>query len=97
MLYPFHQKKDLMLRVNTNRPLRSNHPLAHLMQSVFGLHDQDRYNIHLYATSPSDGSSYRQKIETESQHFVDVSSWAVNSIVDRITEDQIHICEYPQK
>ena len=68
-----------------------NHPLSHLMQSVFGFHNLERFNVFCYATSPSDKSSYRLKIEAEAQHFVDVSSASTEQIVNRIIEDEIHI------
>lgn len=68
-----------------------NHPLSHLMQSVFGLHDLSRFNVFVYATSPSDKSPYRQKIEAESQHFLDVSHLGTQQIVERIVQDQIHV------
>ncbi|BGP12958.1 hypothetical protein JCM10213v2_000875 [Rhodosporidiobolus nylandii] len=68
-----------------------NHPLSHLMQSVFGYHDTSRFNIFVYATSPSDKSPYRLKIEQESQHFVDCSRESTQQIVDRIVRDEIHV------
>jgi len=68
-----------------------NHPLSHLMQSVFGYHDLNRFNVFVYATSPSDKSPYRLKIENESQHFVDVSAESTQQIVDRIVRDEIHV------
>ncbi|GAA5938259.1 hypothetical protein JCM1841_006809 [Sporobolomyces salmonicolor] len=68
-----------------------NHPLSHLMQSVFGYHDLSRFNVFVYATSPSDKSPYRLKIESESQHFVDVSAETTQQIVDRIVRDEIHV------
>ncbi|CBQ71837.1 related to UDP-N-acetylglucosaminyltransferase [Sporisorium reilianum SRZ2] len=69
----------------------NNHPLAHLMQSVFGFHDRERFNVFLYATTPSDGSPYRRKIEREAQHFVDVSAWSNQQVVERIVMDNIHV------
>ncbi|KPV78662.1 glycosyltransferase family 41 protein [Rhodotorula graminis WP1] len=68
-----------------------NHPLSHLMQSVFGYHDLSRFNVYVYATSPSDKSPYRLKIEAESQHFVDVSRLPTEQIVRRIVQDEIHV------
>ncbi|GAA5905481.1 hypothetical protein JCM5296_005886 [Sporobolomyces johnsonii] len=68
-----------------------NHPLSHLMQSVFGYHDLSRFNVFVYATSPSDKSPYRLKIESESQHFVDVSAETTQQIADRIVRDEIHV------
>ncbi|KDN40777.1 glycosyltransferase family 41 protein [Tilletiaria anomala UBC 951] len=69
----------------------NNHPLAHLMQSCFGFHDRSRFNIHLYATTVSDQSPFRQKIEKEAQHFLDVSAWTNEQVIDRIIQDCIHI------
>lgn len=61
------------------------------MQSVFGLHSKGSYNIFCYATSPSDQSTYRLKVEAEAHHFLDVSSWTTQQIVERIVMDQIHV------
>ena len=69
----------------------NNHPLAHLMQSVFSLHDRHRFTIFCYATSPSDATSYRQKIERDAHHFLDVSAWTSERIIRRVHQDQIHI------
>lgn len=69
----------------------TNHPLAHLMQSVFGMHDKSKVLAYTYSTSPSDKSCYRQKIEEESHVFRDVSSWSTEQICDQIVTDGIHI------
>ncbi|KAI8089349.1 glycosyl transferase family 41-domain-containing protein [Halteromyces radiatus] len=69
----------------------NNHPLAHLMQSVFGFHDRKYYDIHCYATTPTDSTCYRQKIETETEHFLDVSQWSNQQVVERIVNDGIHV------
>ncbi|CAO1630669.1 unnamed protein product [Jaminaea pallidilutea] len=69
----------------------NNHPLAHLMQSVFGMHDLERFDVYLYATAPSDNSPYRRKIESEAQNFHDVSGFSTAQMIDRILHDGIHI------
>ncbi|KAJ3039516.1 hypothetical protein HK097_002820, partial [Rhizophlyctis rosea] len=69
----------------------NNHPLAHLMQSVFGLHDRAKFRVYCYALSPTDHSPYRAKIEREADVFLDVSSWGVKEIVERIVGDGIHV------
>ncbi|VUC34102.1 unnamed protein product [Clonostachys rosea] len=69
----------------------NNHPLAHLMQSVFGFHDRRRVRAFCYATTASDKSTYRQKIEEEAPVFRDVSSWSPDKLVEQIVKDQIHI------
>lgn len=69
----------------------NNHPLAHLMQSVFGFHDQSRAKAFCYATTPSDKSVHRLQIEREAPVFRDVSNWSSDRLVDQIVRDGIHI------
>ena len=69
----------------------NNHPLAHLMQSVFGFHDESRAKAFCYATTASDNSVHRQQIEHEAPVFRDASGWSVNRLVNQIVDDHIHI------
>ena len=69
----------------------NNHPLAHLMQSVFGMHHPSKVQVTCYATTPSDSSNHRKKIEAESPCFRDCSTWTIERIVNQIIDDQIHI------
>ena len=69
----------------------NNHPLAHLMQSVFGLHDTNKVKAFCYATTASDGSEHRKQIERESPVFQDASSWSAERLVNQIVKDGIHI------
>ncbi|GAB4819185.1 hypothetical protein N2152v2_006231 [Parachlorella kessleri] len=68
-----------------------NHPLSHLMGSVFGMHNKSKVEIFCYALSPNDGSEWRQRIAAEAEHFLDVSSWGVSEIAQRISADSIHV------
>ncbi|KAG6004914.1 hypothetical protein E4U21_000641 [Claviceps maximensis] len=69
----------------------NNHPLAHLMQSVFGFHNPQRIQAICYATTPSDGSIHRQQIENEAPIFRDVSNWPPLKLIDQINDDNVHI------
>ncbi|RAL60057.1 hypothetical protein DID88_000683 [Monilinia fructigena] len=69
----------------------NNHPLAHLMQSVFGFHNPSRAKAFCYATTASDNSIHRQQIEREAPVFRDVSSWTADRLVNQIVQDGIHI------
>ncbi|KAK2733900.1 hypothetical protein FQN55_003126 [Onygenales sp. PD_40] len=69
----------------------NNHPLAHLMQSVFGLHNPSRVKAFCYATTASDNSIHRKQIEREAPVFRDVSSWPIDRLVEQIVSDGIHI------
>lgn len=69
----------------------NNHPLAHLMQSVFGLHNPSRVKAYCYATTASDNSEHRKQIEREAPVFYDAHSWGPDRLVRQIVEDGIHI------
>lgn len=69
----------------------NNHPLAHLMQSVFGMHDPLKARAICYATTPSDNSVHRQQIESEAPVFHDASGWSADRLVQQIVQDEIHI------
>ncbi|KLO14446.1 hypothetical protein SCHPADRAFT_826424 [Schizopora paradoxa] len=69
----------------------TDHPTAHLMQSVFGFHNRERFHIYAYAITASDGSIYHKKIESDTESFRDVSSWSTQEVVEQIIRDEIHI------
>jgi hypothetical protein len=69
----------------------NNHPLAHLMQSVFGLHDPSKAKAFCYATTASDHSVHREQIEREAPVFRDASNWSSDMLIQQIVHDEIHI------
>jgi len=46
--------------------------------------------VFCYALSPSDGSEWRQRIETESEHFIDVSQRSAGEIAGQISVRSVH-------
>merc|ERR1711962_1398395 len=69
-----------------------NHPTSHLMQSVPGHHNRMRVEIFCYSLSPDDGTTFRQKVSSEAEHFIDLSAVQCNGkAADRIYADGIHI------
>ncbi|GJN21085.1 hypothetical protein PR202_gb08533 [Eleusine coracana subsp. coracana] len=68
-----------------------NHPLSHLMGSVFGMHDRDNIEVFCYALSQNDGTEWRQRIQSEAEHFVDVSAMTSDMIARLINQDKIQI------
>ncbi|KAJ3675751.1 hypothetical protein LUZ60_004793 [Juncus effusus] len=68
-----------------------NHPLSHLMGSVFGLHNREIIEVFCYALSPNDGTEWRKRIQSEAEHFVDVSAMTSDMIARLINQDGIQI------
>lgn len=89
--YPLPPQPDSLVHIGYVSSDFTNHPLAHLMQSVFGFHDRKRFKVFCYSLSPSDNSPYRKTIENGSDVFVDVSFWKVSDIVGQIVSDGIHV------
>lgn len=69
----------------------NDHPVSHLMGSVFSFHDRSRYEVFCYSIRASDGSQWRKRVEDTVEHFVEVSSWDTAQIAKRISDDRIHI------
>ncbi|KAG7580623.1 Tetratricopeptide repeat-containing domain [Arabidopsis suecica] len=68
-----------------------NHPLSHLMGSVFGMHNRENVEVFCYALSANDNTEWRQRIQSEAEHFLDVSSMSSDAIAKIINEDKIQI------
>ncbi|XP_042463676.1 probable UDP-N-acetylglucosamine--peptide N-acetylglucosaminyltransferase SEC [Zingiber officinale] len=83
--------KSGRLRVGYMSSDFGNHPLSHLMGSVFGMHNQENIEVFCYALSQNDGSEWRQRIQSEAEHFIDVSSMSSDLIARKINEDGINI------
>ncbi len=68
-----------------------NHATAHLMLSLFGLHDRERFEIFCYSYGSDDGSIYRKKIQRDSDYFIDISTLSHAEAANRIYADRIDI------
>ncbi|MFQ5714817.1 MAG: tetratricopeptide repeat protein [Candidatus Scalinduaceae bacterium] len=68
-----------------------NHPMAHLMLSLFGLHNRDEFNIFCYSYGKDDVSSYRARIRRDCDKFVDLGNLHYAIAAKCIYEDQVDI------
>jgi len=68
-----------------------NHPVGQLMGSVFGLHDRSEVEVFVYSMGPNDSSSWYKRVQASAEHFVDVFTWDIVSIAQRINNDGIHV------
>ena len=49
------------------------------------------HTVFIHYACCADGSEWRQRIEREAEHFLDVSSWSVGDIAGKISSDEIQI------
>jgi protein O-GlcNAc transferase len=68
-----------------------DHATAHLMQSLFGLHDREKFKILCYSYGPEDHSSYRQQIVRQCDQFVDIRDLPTIDAARRIYADRVDI------
>uniref|UniRef100_A0A6Q2XCY7 UDP-N-acetylglucosamine--peptide N-acetylglucosaminyltransferase 110 kDa subunit n=1 Tax=Esox lucius TaxID=8010 RepID=A0A6Q2XCY7_ESOLU len=69
-----------------------NHPTSHLMQSIPGMHNSEKFEVFCYALSPDDNTNFRVKVVAEAHHFTDLSQIPCNGkAADRIHQDGLHI------
>ncbi len=68
-----------------------NHPVAHLMVSLFGLHDRNEFEIFCYSYGRDDSSYYRKKIAQDCDQFTDLRHLNHGDAARRIHHDQVDI------
>eukprot|EP00889_Picochlorum_renovo_P004787 jgi/Picre1/31817/NNA_007166.t1 len=71
-----------------------NHPLSHLMGSVFGMHRESgrgQVRSFCYSLSPDDGSPYFARVKREADVFRDISHLSPIKAARMIAEDAVHI------
>ncbi|KAJ2083971.1 hypothetical protein H4R24_000414 [Coemansia sp. RSA 988] len=90
-VYPPPSPPEPHIRIGYVSSDFNNHPLSHLMQSVFGMHNRRKFTVFCYATTPPDGTEHRQKVEQGADVFLNCSSWSTQRIVEQIVSDKIHI------
>lgn len=47
--------------------------VVHRLQSMFGMHNKDRFEVFCFSLTASDGSTYRKKIASEVCHMWSLS------------------------
>ena len=93
VFFPFHDRKKgktkIIIGYISDR--FRNTATAHLMLSLFGLHNRDEFSVCCYSYGKDDGSSYRARIEQDCDKFVDISSLSYDAAARCIYEDQVDI------
>lgn len=83
--------KSMRLKIGYVSSDFGNHPMSHLTQSIFGLHNTAMFEVYCYSLSPSDRSKGWLKIEGDAEHFTDISEMHSSEAAELINTDGIHI------
>lgn len=68
-----------------------DHPTAHLMLGLFGLHDRNRFQINCYSCGKADDSFYRRRIRRDCDKFVDMRDLSHLEAARAIYDDRVDI------
>ena len=68
-----------------------NHPTAHIMLGLFGLHDHLNFNVFTFSYGLNDDSIYRRKIERDSDRFFDIREIGYLEAARQINESGVDI------
>ncbi len=69
----------------------NNHPVAHLILGLFGLHNRDEFEIFCYSYGRDDKSHYRTQIQKDCDKFVDLCNLGFADAAKCIYEDHVDI------
>ncbi|MCP5361206.1 MAG: tetratricopeptide repeat protein [Hyphomicrobiales bacterium] len=64
---------------------------AHLMRSLFGLHDRNQFTVSTYSYGVDDQSQYRREIAESCDQFIDIRTLTDRQAAERIAQDQVDI------
>ena len=91
--FSFHERKRFKEKI-TVAYLSSDfhdHATAHLMLSLFGLHNRSEFEIFCYSYGPNDESIYRNKIRHDCDRFIDVRDQGYYEVARQIHEAMVDI------
>ena len=85
--------------VTSGRPLRvgymsgdfREHPVGMIIPEVIERHDRTRVEVFAYATTETDGSSIRRRLEQAFDHFVEAKNLSIEDTVMQIRADGIDV------
>jgi len=69
----------------------NDHPVSHLMDTVFESHDRSMFEVFCFSLRPSDGSAWRKRVEQTVEHFIEVGHLDTVALAQRISEAGIHV------
>jgi len=71
--------------------LHDTHPVAHLISSMFGLHNRDSFKVITFSGGPDFGGVIREKVKKESDLFFDIALLSDESAANLIKENDVDI------
>jgi protein O-GlcNAc transferase len=68
-----------------------NHPVAHQLFPLFGMHDRSRFRVVAFSMGPDDGSRYRREIMAGCDEFFDIRNCGLADAAQLIYDQHVDI------
>ena len=68
-----------------------DHPVAHQLYPLFGMHQRSRFKVIAFSYGPDDGSRYRKQIQNECDLFVDIQGKSLSRAAQEINSHRVDI------
>jgi len=69
----------------------SDHPVGHLIKSMFAAHDRRKFEIYCFSHAGKSADRFKKKIQKGVKYFIDISSMSVGDAAQRIHAEEIDI------
>lgn len=89
--FKFERKRKPRLRIGYLSSDIRNHPVAHLTKNLFSTHDRNQFEVFVLSHGENDNSNYRQYIEANAEHFIDLFDQDNETIAKKIHDLGIDI------
>lgn len=88
---PDHPYSHERIRIGYLSSNFGRHAVSILTAELFELHDKSKFEVFGFSTSPSDGSTLRQRVESAMEHFINVDTMSDRDTADTIRQAEIDI------
>jgi protein O-GlcNAc transferase len=89
--FSYRKKGGKKIRLGYFSSQLRDHPVGHLVSSIFEHHDREKFDVYVYSTGIDDNSIWRKRAEAGCDKFIDVAGINAVEIAKRMNKDEVDI------